>query len=195
MELVMVHLTYAIVCYLKLLLRLCYIFDTGGGVKRVKDGASQDQILNETRLQNLQCELVNGLHEVARRLIWALAKRIDLEGLDPLLADDPEDHLNLIISNVHKSLELASNRADSVNKHHSGLILQMTSKIRSDWQYTFEGASPTEEEVKVAAAERRRMRKQKIKRRKKNKEKEKEKMEEEEEAKGPATLSKPTADV
>ncbi|KAJ7961405.1 Protein TPLATE [Quillaja saponaria] len=34
-----------------------------GCVKRVKDEASQDQILNETRLQNLQHELVNGLRE------------------------------------------------------------------------------------------------------------------------------------
>lgn len=56
--------TYAIDCYLKLLVRLCHIYDTRGGVKRVKDGASQDQILNETRLQNLQRELVKDLHEV-----------------------------------------------------------------------------------------------------------------------------------
>ncbi|KAH1205062.1 Protein TPLATE [Glycine max] len=55
--------TYAVDCYLKLLVRLCYIYDTRGGVKRVKDGASQDQILNETRLQNLQRELVKDLHE------------------------------------------------------------------------------------------------------------------------------------
>ncbi|KAK4785140.1 hypothetical protein SAY86_001829 [Trapa natans] len=101
--------TYAIDCYLKLLVRLCYIFDTRGGVKRVKDGASQDQILNETRLQNLQRELVKDLREVATprvcaRLIWALSEHIDLEGLDPLLADDPEDPLNIIISNVHKVL-------------------------------------------------------------------------------------------
>lgn len=56
--------TYAIDCYLKLLVRLCHIYDTRGGVKRVKDGASQDQILNETRLQNLQRELVRDLREV-----------------------------------------------------------------------------------------------------------------------------------
>lgn len=60
--------TYAIDCYLKLLVRLCYIYDTRGGVKRVKDGASQDQILNETRLQNLQRELVKDLHEVLKLL-------------------------------------------------------------------------------------------------------------------------------
>lgn len=56
--------TYAIDCYLKLLVRLCHIYDTRGGVKRVKDGASQDQILNETRLQHLQRELVKDLREV-----------------------------------------------------------------------------------------------------------------------------------
>ena len=55
---------YAIDCYLKLLVRLCHIYDTRGGVKRIKDGASQDQILNETRLQNLQRELVRDLREV-----------------------------------------------------------------------------------------------------------------------------------
>lgn len=60
--------TYAIDCYLKLLVRLCYIYDTRGGVKRVKDGASQDQILNETRLQNLQRELVKDLREVLKLL-------------------------------------------------------------------------------------------------------------------------------
>lgn len=56
--------TYAIDCYLKLLVRLCHIYDTRGGVKRVKDGASQDQIMNETRLQSLQRELVKDLREV-----------------------------------------------------------------------------------------------------------------------------------
>ncbi|XP_059645305.1 protein TPLATE [Cornus florida] len=101
--------TYAIDCYLKLLVRLCHIYDTRGGVKRVKDGASQDQILNETRLQNLQHELVKDLREVntpriCARLIWAISEHIDLEGLDPLLADDPEDPLNIIISNIHKVL-------------------------------------------------------------------------------------------
>lgn len=57
--------TYAIDCYLKLLVRLCHIYDTRGGVKKVKDGASQDQILNETRLQNLQQQLVKHLLEVS----------------------------------------------------------------------------------------------------------------------------------
>ncbi|CAN6855924.1 unnamed protein product [Brassica oleracea] len=101
--------TYAIDCYLKLLVRLCHIYDTRGGVKRLKDGASQDQMLNETRLQNLQRELVKDLQEVNTprilgRLIWTIAEHIDLEGLDPLLADDPDDPLNIIIANMHKVL-------------------------------------------------------------------------------------------
>ncbi|XP_015058317.1 protein TPLATE [Solanum pennellii] len=113
--------TYAIDCYLKLLVRLCHIYDTRGGVKRVKDGASQDQILNETRLQNLQRDLVKDLREVntpriCTRLIWAISEHIDLEGLDPLLADDPEDPLNIIISNIHKVLFNIDSSASSTNR-------------------------------------------------------------------------------
>ncbi|CAN4119196.1 unnamed protein product [Withania somnifera] len=113
--------TYAIDCYLKLLVRLCHIYDTRGGVKRVKDGASQDQILNETRLQNLQRDLVRDLREVntprvCTRLIWAISEHIDLEGLDPLLADDPEDPLNIIISNIHKDLFNIDSSASTMNR-------------------------------------------------------------------------------
>ncbi|KAL2523239.1 Protein TPLATE [Forsythia ovata] len=113
--------TYAIDCYLKLLVRLCHIYDTRGGVKRVKDGASQDQILNETRLQNLQRELVRDLREVntpriCARLIWAISEHIDLEGLDPLLADDPEDSLNIIVSNIHKVLFNIDSSASTTNR-------------------------------------------------------------------------------
>ncbi|XP_055833605.1 protein TPLATE [Solanum dulcamara] len=113
--------TYAIDCYLKLLVRLCHIYDTRGGVKRVKDGASQDQILNETRLQNLQRDLVRDLREVntpriCTRLIWAISEHIDLEGLDPLLADDPEDPLNIIISNIHKVLFNIDSSASTTNR-------------------------------------------------------------------------------
>lgn len=113
--------TYAIDCYLKLLVRLCHIYDTRGGVKRVKDGASQDQILNETRLQNLQRELVKDLREVntpriCSRLLWAISEHIDLEGLDPLLADDPEDPLNIIISNIHKVLFNIESSASTTNR-------------------------------------------------------------------------------
>ncbi|GAB2278572.1 hypothetical protein Dimus_013249 [Dionaea muscipula] len=113
--------TYAIDCYLKLLVRLCHIYDTRGGVKRVKDGASQDQILNETRLQNLQRELVRDLRQIntpriCARLIWALAEHIDLEGLDPLLADDPDDPLNIIVSKIHKVLFNIDASATSTNR-------------------------------------------------------------------------------
>ncbi|XP_057465054.1 protein TPLATE [Actinidia eriantha] len=113
--------TYAIDCYLKLLVRLCHIYDTRGGVKRVKDGASQDQIMNETRLQNLQRDLVKDLREVntpriCARVIWAISEHIDLEGLDPLLADDPEDPLNIIVSNLHKVLFNIDASATSTNR-------------------------------------------------------------------------------
>jgi hypothetical protein len=113
--------TYAVDCYLKLLVRLCHIYDTRGGVKRVKDGASQDQILNETRLQNLQRELVKDLREVhtpriCARLVWAISEHIDVEGLDPLLADDPEDPLNMIIANIHKVLFNTDSSATSTNR-------------------------------------------------------------------------------
>ncbi|XP_021890368.1 protein TPLATE [Carica papaya] len=113
--------TYAIDCYLKLLVRLCHIYDTRGGVKKIKDGASQDQILNETRLQNLQRELVKDLREVntpriCARVIWAISEHIDLEGLDPLLADDPEDPLNIIISNIHKVLFNIDSSANTSNR-------------------------------------------------------------------------------
>ncbi|PHU03693.1 Protein TPLATE [Capsicum chinense] len=113
--------SYAIDCYLKLLVRLCHIYDTRGGVKRVKDGASQDQILNETRLQNLQRDLVRDLREVSTprvctRLIWAISEHIDLEGLDPLLADDPEDPLNIIVSTIHKVLFNADLSASTTNR-------------------------------------------------------------------------------
>ncbi|KAF2316492.1 hypothetical protein GH714_041833 [Hevea brasiliensis] len=112
---------YAIDCYLKLLVRLCHIYDTRGGVKTVKDGASQDQILNETRLQNLQRELVKDLREVTTprvcaRLIWAVAEHINLDGLDPLLADDPEDTLNIIVSNIHKVLFNIDSSANASNR-------------------------------------------------------------------------------
>ncbi|KAJ4834306.1 hypothetical protein Tsubulata_034319 [Turnera subulata] len=113
--------TYAIDCYLKLLVRLCHIYDTRGGVKTVKDGASQDQILNETRLQNLQRELVKDLREVhtpriSARLVWAIAEHINVDGLDPLLADDPEDPLNIIISNIHKVLFNIDSSANTSNR-------------------------------------------------------------------------------
>lgn len=41
---------------------------------------------------------------ICARLIWAIAEHFDLEGLDPLLADDPQDPLNIIITNMHTVL-------------------------------------------------------------------------------------------
>ncbi|EPS63076.1 hypothetical protein M569_11710, partial [Genlisea aurea] len=113
--------TYAIDCYLKLLVRLCNIYDTRGGVKRVKDGASQDQILNETRLQNLQRELVKDLLQVntpriTARLLWAVTEHINFDGLDPLLADDPEDPLNIIVANIHKVLFNLDSSSTTTNR-------------------------------------------------------------------------------
>lgn len=129
--------TYAIDCYLKLLVRLCHIYDTRGGVKKVKDGASQDQILNETRLQNLQRELVKDLREVntpriSARLIWAISEHIDLEGLDPLLADDPEDALNIIISNIHKVLFNIDSTPNTTNRPQDvQAVLQCAQRLGS----------------------------------------------------------------
>ncbi|AQK58581.1 protein TPLATE [Zea mays] len=113
--------TYAVDCYLKLFGRLCHIYDTRGGVKTIKAGASQDQILNEMRLRNLQLQLIRDLREVhtpriSSRLIWAISEHFDLEGLDPLLADDPEDPLNIIISNMHKILFNIDSSATTSNR-------------------------------------------------------------------------------
>ncbi|KAL3683893.1 hypothetical protein R1sor_001915 [Riccia sorocarpa] len=100
---------YAMDCYLKLLVRLCHIYDTRSGVKKSKDGASPEQILAETRLQALQRQLVKDLSEISTvrlraRVIWALAEHFDLEGLDPLLADDPDDPLNIMVEHIHNIL-------------------------------------------------------------------------------------------
>uniref|UniRef100_A0A803LJU3 Uncharacterized protein n=1 Tax=Chenopodium quinoa TaxID=63459 RepID=A0A803LJU3_CHEQI len=110
--------TYAIDCYLKLLVRLCHIYDTRGGVKRVKDGASQDQILNETRLQNLQRELVNDLREVGALVskLFLAVKDAEHIDLDPLLADDPDDPLNIIVTNIHKVLLNMDSSAMTTNR-------------------------------------------------------------------------------
>lgn len=53
---------------------------------------------------------------ILARLIWAISEHIDLEGLDPLLADDPEDPLNIIISNIHKVLFNIDSSADTTNR-------------------------------------------------------------------------------
>lgn len=50
------------------------------------------------------------------RLSWAIAEHIDIEGLDPLLADDPDDPLNVIISNIHKVLFNVDSTAEITNR-------------------------------------------------------------------------------
>lgn len=53
---------------------------------------------------------------ICARVIWAVSEHIDLEGLDPLLADDPEDPLNIIISNIHKVLFNMDSSSDTTNR-------------------------------------------------------------------------------
>lgn len=53
---------------------------------------------------------------ILARLIWAIAEHIDLEGLDPLLADDPEDPLNIIVSNIHKVLFNVDSSTSTTNR-------------------------------------------------------------------------------
>lgn len=53
---------------------------------------------------------------ICARLIWAIAEHIDLEGLDPLLADDPDDPLNIVIANIHKVLFNIDSSADTTNR-------------------------------------------------------------------------------
>jgi hypothetical protein len=53
---------------------------------------------------------------ICARLIWAIAEHIDLEGLDPLLADDPDDPLNIIVSNIRKVLFNIDSSADTTNR-------------------------------------------------------------------------------
>ena len=49
------------------------------------------------------------------RLIWAVAEHINTERLDPLLADDPDDALNVIVSNIHKVLFSVDSSAATTN--------------------------------------------------------------------------------
>lgn len=53
---------------------------------------------------------------IVSRMIWAISEHIDLEGLDPLLADDPDDALNVIISNMHKVLFNTDPTASTTNR-------------------------------------------------------------------------------
>lgn len=62
------------------------------------------------------CILQVNTPRICTRLIWAISEHIDLEGLDPLLADDPEDPLNIIISNIHKVLFNIDSSASNTNR-------------------------------------------------------------------------------
>lgn len=53
---------------------------------------------------------------ICTRLLWAVAEHLDLEGLDPLLADDPEDPLNIIISTIRKVLFNLESAATTTNR-------------------------------------------------------------------------------
>lgn len=88
--------TYAIDCYLKLLVRLCHIYDTRGGVKTLKDGASPDQILNETRLKSLQIQLIKDLQEVF--IIFHMCSSSNVLSLPPPL---PWNHFYMYLYDCH----------------------------------------------------------------------------------------------
>ncbi|KAF6154408.1 hypothetical protein GIB67_028300 [Kingdonia uniflora] len=53
---------------------------------------------------------------ICAHLIWSVAEHIDQEGLDLLLADDPEDPLNIIITNTQKVLFDMDSSANTSNR-------------------------------------------------------------------------------
>lgn len=53
---------------------------------------------------------------ISARLLWAIAEHINLEGLDPLLSDDPNDALNVIITNIHKILHNTDSSPSTMNR-------------------------------------------------------------------------------
>lgn len=53
---------------------------------------------------------------ISARLLWAIAEHINLDGLDPLLADAPDDPLNIILSNIHKILFNTDSSASTTNQ-------------------------------------------------------------------------------
>lgn len=67
-------------------------------------------------LLNNNCVWQVNTPRICSRLLWAISEHIDLEGLDPLLADDPEDPLNIIISNIHKVLFNIESSASTTNR-------------------------------------------------------------------------------
>eukprot|EP00897_Mesotaenium_endlicherianum_P006906 jgi/Mesen1/6243/ME000323S05372 len=101
--------TYAVDGYLRLLVRLCHLYDTAGGVKSVREGAAPEQVQAEQRLHSLQRQLLNDLPHVATprvrvRVLWALTEHVSLGKAEPLFADEPSDALNMLVSALHRLL-------------------------------------------------------------------------------------------
>eukprot|EP00271_Cylindrocystis_brebissonii_P004677 TRINITY_DN1649_c0_g2_i1.p1 TRINITY_DN1649_c0_g2~~TRINITY_DN1649_c0_g2_i1.p1 ORF type:complete len:1215 (+),score=196.81 TRINITY_DN1649_c0_g2_i1:636-4280(+) len=101
--------TYALDCYLRLLVQLCLLYDTAGGVKTIQDGSTTEQVQAAQRLQTLQRQLLDNLQEVATprmrvRLLWVLAEHLDLSGTTPLFADEPREPLNILVATMHRIL-------------------------------------------------------------------------------------------
>lgn len=53
---------------------------------------------------------------ITARFLWAISEHIALQGLDPLLADDPEDPLNIITANIYKVLFNIDSCASTTNQ-------------------------------------------------------------------------------
>lgn len=110
--------TYAMDSYLRLLVKLCLLFDTAGGIKSVKDGATSEQVQLEQRLQSLHRQLLDNIQEVSTlqmrvRLLWVLAEHLDLSGSTPLFADEPREPLNILVSTIHRILFSPEHLAES----------------------------------------------------------------------------------
>ncbi|GJP69726.1 hypothetical protein CLOP_g725 [Closterium sp. NIES-67] len=101
--------TYAVDCYLRLLVRLCQVYNTAGGVKSAKDGATPEQIRAEQRLFTLQRQLLEDAKELSSstlrvRLLWVLAEHMSFSGPEPLFPDDPKDPVTILTSLFHRIL-------------------------------------------------------------------------------------------
>ncbi|KAF6139009.1 hypothetical protein GIB67_010735 [Kingdonia uniflora] len=68
---------------------------------------------------------------ICARLIWSVAEHIDLEGLDLLLADDPEDPLNIIITNTQKVLFDMDSSANTSNRLQDVQAVLCAQRLRS----------------------------------------------------------------
>ncbi|CAI7877910.1 unnamed protein product [Closterium sp. NIES-53] len=101
--------TYAVDCYLRLLVRLCQVYNTASGVKSAKDGATPEQIRAEQRLYTLQRQLLEDAKELSSstlrvRLLWVLAEHMSFSGPEPLFPDDPKDPVTILTSLFHRIL-------------------------------------------------------------------------------------------